>query len=210
MMDSLQIAKLVQVIVRKCRQLEDRLGRLNRKLRRFWAGSDDKDVPNKPSVFKPPSSGSELSLQYDDPETWLFGKLSNEDYAGVFDTDRGQVEGVTPLQLEVEADVEPVTEQPLHDNIQADEEPSRLQTAEPAREHEKPLYASSEDDKESLQKVEKRQKSSPKRRKESHHSHNHHHGRHHHGQHQRAGHAAEEESEEAKAREEHRSSSKNT
>ena len=63
-------------------------------------------------------------MEYDDVETILLGKLSAKDLAGVVDVEPEGEEKFNPLQLEVEADIEPVKEQPLYVNIQADKNSS--------------------------------------------------------------------------------------
>lgn len=86
------------------------------------------EIPEQRSItMLPPSAiesnrSSELGMEYDDVETILLGKLSAKDLEGVVDIDPEGEEEFTPLQFEVEADVEPVREQPLYVNIQADEE----------------------------------------------------------------------------------------
>ena len=56
---------------------------------------------------------SELGMEYDDVEYVLLGKLSAKDLQRTVETDSdSEQEDFTPLQVEVEVDIEPVTEQP--------------------------------------------------------------------------------------------------
>ena len=138
-------------------------------------GNDDaqlepiyEEIPEQRSItMLPPSAiesnrSSELGMEYDDVETILLGKLSAKDLEGVVDIDPEGEEEFTPLQFEVEVDVEPVREQPLYVNIQADKELSP--------------------------KVKKRRKSSLRhhsKRESSHYSHHHHHHHSHHNRHKK-------------------------
>ena len=115
----------------------------------------------------PPSAiesnrSSELGMEYDDVETVLLGKLSAKDLQGVVDLEPEGEEEFTPLQFEVEADVEPVKEQPLYVNIQADKELSLLSP-----------------------KVKKRRKSTQKHHSKPEPTHHHNRHQHHHSHHNR-------------------------
>lgn len=139
----LQIAKFAQLIFRKYKQLEERIGRIYRRYKhpdgngkKGGAASGNyydpiyEEIPEQRSITSlPPSAidsnrSSELGMEYDDVETILLGKLSAKDLAGVVDVEPEGEEKFNPLQLEVEADIEPVKEQPLYANIQANKESS--------------------------------------------------------------------------------------
>ena len=215
----LQIAKLVQFTIRKYRELEKRLGRIYRRYKHpdgkgkkggIATGNDNdeqlepiyEEIPEQRSItMLPPSAiesnwSSELGMEYDDVETVLLGKLSAKDLEGVVDIEPEGKEEFTPLQFEVEADVEPVKQQPLYANIPADKELSpkvdiesdgeeyiSLQfevEADVEPEKEQPLYMNIPADKELSPKVKKRRKSTQKHHSkvESTHRHSHHQGHH--------------------------------
>ena len=146
------------------------------------------EIPEQRSITAlPPSAiesnrSSELGMEYDDVETILLGKLSAKDLAGVVDIEPEGEEEFAPLQFEVEANVEPVKEQPLYVNIQADR--NRQLSPSP--------------------KVKKRRKSMQKHQSKPepshHHSHHHHHHSHgHHNRHKK--HSTTEEGEHTRGRE---------
>ena len=247
---SLQIAKFAQLILRKYKQLEERLGRIYRRYKHpdnkgkkggTASGNyyeDDEpiydEIPEQRSITSLPRSAigsnrsSELGMEYDDIETILLGKLSAKDLAGVVDIEPEGEEKFNPLQLEVEADIEPVKEQPLYANIQAevesDTEPVKEQPlyaniqAEVEADMEQPLYADIEAEVEAdiepvkeqplYENIQADKKSSPyskvKKRKKSTHKHHskpeptHHHS--HHNRHKKH-HTTEEGGEQHRGRE---------
>lgn len=141
----LQIAKFAHAINHKYRQLEDWLGRHYRRYKHqpnskggtatglhYYEEMHDhiyEEIPKQQSISMPGSlamkdtairsnNSSELGMEYDDVEYILLGKLSAKELQGVVDSDLDpEDEECVSLQFEVEADVEPVTEQP-YVNIQ--------------------------------------------------------------------------------------------
>ena len=120
---------------------------------------------------------TELGMEYDDVECFLLGKLSAKDLHGTRESDE-ELEDV-PLQFEVEADIEPVKEQPYEMNEPIYEElPDTLEEAVydvPPDMMDEPLY-----DDIVIPKLKSGSNSSPKHH---HKRHTHHHGKHHHRHH---------------------------
>lgn len=180
----LQIAMFANAIKCKCRQLEDWVGRHYKRYKQqpnskgaaatslhYYDETHDHiydEIPKQQSISMPGSlamkdeaiesnHSSELGMEYDDVEYVLLGKLSAKDLQGTIDSDLDPEEEVyVSMQFEVEADVEPVTEQPYMNIEQVEFE------GEPAM------------------RSKKRIKSPPKHQHKHHRYHHHHHGRHHH------------------------------
>ena len=179
------------------RKLEERLGRF------YWRykppkpkGGEGathysmyKDIPKQQSITMTgmdnaieSNRSSELGMEYDDVECFLLGKLSAKDLERTREGDR-DTENV-PLQFEVEADIEPVKEQPYYEtNEPIYEELPDIMTTEAV--YEEPPDATSEPVYDDIV-IPKRSSSSLKHHyKHSSHHHGKHHHRHHHHHHHR-------------------------